>query len=129
VARSALGLDELAPLVKFAVYSSKDDSVAYYIGSKPSFKGNASPTGRSTRTFIVYGVLTTERMFMEDTWRIDLPGMEESELIQDSMNTAHKGVREGHLTSGCMSRVGVGSWRKDGMCVSISPGDFCWIKS
>jgi hypothetical protein len=56
-ARSALEFDALAPLVKFAIYSSKDDSVAYYIGSKLSFKGNASPMGRSTRTFIVFDVL------------------------------------------------------------------------
>jgi hypothetical protein len=75
-------------LVKFAVNNSQDNSVAYYIGSEPSFKANASLTGRSTRTFIVYDVLTAQRVVMKDTWRIDLRGMEKEGAIYECLHKA-----------------------------------------
>ena len=73
LARQYLKCSLQASLLKFAVYNDKDDKIFYYIGSKPSFKGNASPTGRATRTFIVFDPQTKRVIFLKDTWRIDLP--------------------------------------------------------
>jgi hypothetical protein len=81
--------DPNAPLIKFAVkrdiFDDVDNAdrdndpeadVTYYIGSKPSFKITASPTGRSTRTFAVYALDTGQVVFLKDTWRIDLGGIQ-----------------------------------------------------
>jgi hypothetical protein len=87
-ARERLNLDAKGRLLKFAVYSSEDDSVAYYIGNKPCFNGNASPTGRATRTFTVYDVQTKQCVFLKDTWRIDLPGLEKEGSIYECLHDA-----------------------------------------
>jgi len=73
LARQYLRCSLQALLLKFAVYNDMDGKTSYYIGSKPSFKGNASPTGRATRTFIVFDQQTRRVVFLKDTWRIDLP--------------------------------------------------------
>jgi hypothetical protein len=40
-------------LIKFAVHSDEDGETYHFIGSKPTFKGTVSPTGRATRTFVI----------------------------------------------------------------------------
>jgi hypothetical protein len=88
LARQHLKLDSWVPLVKFAVYHEDDEGISYYIGSKPTFKGNASPTGRATRTFIVFDLLTEEVVFLKDTWRIDLPDMAKEGEIYTALHKA-----------------------------------------
>jgi len=59
--------------LKFGV--RKDGKTSYYISSRPTFKGNASPTGQATRTFIVFDLEIQRVVFLKDAWRIDLPDM------------------------------------------------------
>ena len=73
LARQYLKCSLQASLLKFAVYNDKDGKISYYIGSKPSCKSNAFPTGRATRTSIVFDPQTKRVIFLKDTWRIDLP--------------------------------------------------------
>ena len=87
-ARIYLKLKPDAPLVEFAVYSSKDGSVARYIGGTPMHKANASPTGRSTRTFLVFDPQTRKVEFLKDTWRIDLPVMEKEGATYEALHNA-----------------------------------------
>ena len=82
-----LGLKEGASLLKFAVPSGQDGSIAYYIGSKSSFNGNGAPTG-ATRTFVVYDVQNKNLAYLKDTWRIDLPGLEMEGAIYECLHKA-----------------------------------------
>ena len=45
LARKLLKLEACVHLVKFKVYDKIDNTVSYYIGSKPTFNSNTSPTG------------------------------------------------------------------------------------
>jgi hypothetical protein len=51
LARHKCGLKD--SLIKFAVHSDEDGETYHFIGSKPTFKGTASLTGRATRTFMI----------------------------------------------------------------------------
>jgi hypothetical protein len=75
-------------LIKFAVHSDEDGETYHFIGSKPTFKGTASPTGRATRTFVVYDLKDKRVVFLKDTWRIDLPGVVKEGEIYDSLHSA-----------------------------------------
>ena len=75
LARQHLKLDSWAPLVKFAVYYEDDEGISY-------------PTGRATRTFIVFDLLTEEVVFLKDTWRIDLPDMAKEGEIYTALHKA-----------------------------------------
>ena len=72
LARTYLAIQSHQRLVKFTVYHGDNCSATYYIGSKPVIKRNASPTGRSTRTFVVLDMQSRSLVFLKDTWRIDL---------------------------------------------------------
>jgi hypothetical protein len=74
-ARQHLGLKPEEAIFQFQV-PVKDSETRYYIGSKPTFKSNASPTGRATRTFIVYDPVSKRSIFLKDTWRVDMPRIE-----------------------------------------------------
>jgi hypothetical protein len=81
LARRHLRLSIQDRLVKFAVHSDVDNTISYYVGSRPTFKGNSSPTGRATRTFIVLELQTLNVVFFKDTWRIDLPGVQREGML------------------------------------------------
>jgi hypothetical protein len=83
-AREILRLKSDIPLVKLAVPGPKDKDMRYYIGPMPKILRHVSPTGRCTRTFVAYDLQTEERVFVKDTWRIDLPDMEtEGEIYKE----------------------------------------------
>ncbi|EEB99374.1 hypothetical protein MPER_00960, partial [Moniliophthora perniciosa FA553] len=42
----------------------------YYLGNAPSFKGNKSLTGRSTRGIVVYDIKNRKVAYLKDTWRV-----------------------------------------------------------
>lgn len=87
LARLHLKCSPKEPLVKFAVHDDKNNKVSYYVGSKPTFKGTTSPTGRATRTFIVYDLQINRVVFLKDTWRIDLPNVvKEGEIYEELQN-------------------------------------------
>jgi hypothetical protein len=77
-----------APLVKFKVYG-EDKRVAYYIGSKPTVKENVSLTGRSTRVFAVYALDMENIVFLKDTWRIDVDGIDKESTIYKILHEAN----------------------------------------
>jgi hypothetical protein len=88
LARQYLKCSLQASLVKLAVLNDNDGDMSYYIGSKPSFKGNASPTGRATRTFIVFDLQAQRVIFLKDTWRIDLPDVVKEGEIYNILHEA-----------------------------------------
>jgi hypothetical protein len=82
-AREHLGLKPEELLFQFQV-PVKDLETRYYFGSKPTFNSNASPTGRATRTYIVYDPVSKRCVFLKDTWRVDMPGIEpEGDIYQE----------------------------------------------
>ena len=62
--------------------------VAYYYGSKPKFRANISPTGRSTRVYVVYDPITKRLVLLKDTWRINLPEVEKEGAIYELLHAA-----------------------------------------
>ena len=89
LARKLLKLEACVHLVKFKVYDKIDNTVSYYIGSKPTFNSNASPTGRATQTFVVADPDTERVVFLKDTWRIDLPDMMKEGAIYRTLHKAN----------------------------------------
>jgi hypothetical protein len=76
------------PLVKFKVHG-EDKSIAYYIGSKLTIKENVSLTGWSTWVFAVYGLDTENVVFLKDTWRIDIDGIDKEGTIYKILHNAN----------------------------------------
>jgi hypothetical protein len=89
LARQSLkcGVEHL--LVKFAVHNDNNGEISYYIGGKPTFKANASPTGRATCTFLVYDLENKRVVFLKDTWRIDLANVVKEGEIYQSLHKAN----------------------------------------
>ena len=88
-ARDILNLPPHNPLVKLAVHDAADQGIKYYIGPKPEMLRHASPTGRCTRTFIAHDVQTGRKVFVKDTWRIDLPVMEKEGEVYEALKQAN----------------------------------------
>jgi hypothetical protein len=84
-AREHLGLKPEDPLVKFEV-PVNGSKTWYYYGSKPTFKRHAFATGRATRTFIVYDPVSDRNIFLKDTWRVDMPGIEPEGDIYEELH-------------------------------------------
>ena len=89
MARKLLKLEACVRLVKFEVYDEIDDTVSYYIGSKPTFNSNASPTGQATQTFIIADPDMERVIILNDTWRIDLPDMMKEGTIYRTLHKAN----------------------------------------
>ncbi|KAF9255488.1 hypothetical protein L218DRAFT_1034554 [Marasmius fiardii PR-910] len=54
---------------------ANEKPVTFY-GGKIVFEGNACPTGRSTRGFLVVNEECKNKAYLKDTWRITKPGMQ-----------------------------------------------------
>jgi hypothetical protein len=81
-ARQHLSLKPEEAIFQFQV-PVKDSETQYYIGSKPTFKSNASPTGHATCTFIVYDLVSKQSIFLKDMWRVNMPDIEpEGDIYQ-----------------------------------------------
>jgi hypothetical protein len=89
LARQSLKCAVEQSLAKFAVHHDEDGKISYYIGGRPTFKANASPTGRATRTFLVYDLENKRVVFLKDTWRIDMANVVKEGEIYESLHNAH----------------------------------------
>ena len=89
LARKLLKLEACVRLVKFEVYDEINNTVSYYIGSKPTFNSNTSLTGRATQTFVVADLDMEHIVFLNDTWRIDLPDMMKEGMIYHTLHKAN----------------------------------------
>ncbi|KAJ3512352.1 hypothetical protein NLJ89_g3568 [Agrocybe chaxingu] len=74
--------DKVRPFRIFKVYNG-DGSVREVIGRDGPTEAD-SPTGRATRAFPVYDFDTSTVMFLKDTWRANVDGMEkESDILKE----------------------------------------------
>jgi len=73
VARQALELDDTIPLVKLVVPAA-DGSSRHFITSTPRAT-LYTPPGRATRGFHAYDSSQGTKVFLKDSWRIDLPDL------------------------------------------------------
>ena len=71
LARQCLGLDNQVPLVKLQIPDAKG-SPLYFITSAPRATPY-TPPGRATRAGPAYDVLRRTKVFLKDSWRVDLP--------------------------------------------------------
>uniref|UniRef100_A0A0W0GB29 Protein kinase domain-containing protein n=1 Tax=Moniliophthora roreri TaxID=221103 RepID=A0A0W0GB29_MONRR len=69
-ARAALGCAPNDSLYRFEVVDEVTGEKTYYLGKAPSFKGNKSLTGRSTRGIVVYDLKNRKVAYLKDTWRV-----------------------------------------------------------
>ena len=75
LARQCLDLDpeENVPLVKITVPAGKSQQL--YIARTPKAKPY-TPPGRATRGFVAYDLRRLRKVFVKDTWQVDLPDIE-----------------------------------------------------
>ena len=71
-ARLALSLPNTVPLVKLEVQSPDRSQQRYYVVATP-VATTYTPPGRGTRGFEAYGITECKRVYLKDTWRLDLP--------------------------------------------------------
>jgi hypothetical protein len=84
VARTALGLGKLVPLVKLGIPINADAS-DYFITTIPRSQIYAPP-GRATRGLRAYDISRKTLCFVKDSWRINLPGIQAEGLTYKTLN-------------------------------------------
>jgi len=88
LARICLEADEKAILVKITVPSP--NSKMEYVVRAP-IASHYTPPGRATRGFEAYDVQRCKKVYVKDTWRVDLPGIEREGETYELLHKA--GVR------------------------------------
>jgi Fungal protein kinase len=73
LARDCLDLDKKLRLVKMTVPAG--DSEWSYVATTPIAQPY-TPPGRATRGFVAYNLQRRRKVFVKDTWRVDLPDIE-----------------------------------------------------
>lgn len=84
VARTAMGLRDVVPLVKLGIPINADAS-DYFIAPIPRSIFYAPP-GRATRGLRAYDLSRKTLCFVKDTWRIDLPDIQAEGLTYKTLN-------------------------------------------
>ncbi|KIM76441.1 hypothetical protein PILCRDRAFT_77847 [Piloderma croceum F 1598] len=73
LARKCLGIDDTTVLLKMAVQTP--NSQRWYVIRAP-MANHYTPPGRATRGFEAYDIERRRKVFVKDTWRVDLAGIE-----------------------------------------------------
>ena len=73
LARKCLDLEDNVPLVKMTVPA--EGSERSYVAAAPKAQPY-TPPGRATRGFVAYDLRRRRKVFVKDTWRVDLPDIE-----------------------------------------------------
>ncbi|KIM82817.1 hypothetical protein PILCRDRAFT_70424, partial [Piloderma croceum F 1598] len=100
-ARKALGLDNKVPLVKLQIPGAHD-SLHYYITSAPRTT-SYTPPGHATRGGPAYNILQRTKVFLKDSWRVDLPDIQAKGLTYKTLMDAKVRNIPQCLTSGDIS--------------------------
>ena len=99
-ARQALGLGDDVPLVKLQVPGAH--SPLYFITSAPRATPY-TPPGRATRGSPAYDILHKTKVFLKDSWRVDLPDIQAKGLTYKTLEDAKVRNIPHCLTSGNIS--------------------------
>lgn len=86
LAQKYLGLSAGKVLVKVAV--PHPEGLRYYIALAPT-AGPYTPPGRATRGFVAYDIHRKMKVYLKDSWRIDLPDIEQEGVIYQLLHDAH----------------------------------------
>lgn len=86
-AMQVLGLGSTVPLVKLEIPSA-DGSPQFFVVLTPRATPY-TPLGRATRGFHAYDISQKARVFLKDSWRVDLPDIQAEGLTYKMLMDAH----------------------------------------